>query len=409
MGIGLRLKNAWDAFSKRDPTKDSELLNGPSSYIYTANNRYRGISDSKKTIVNSIYNRIGIDAASIPLMEAIVDENGEFVEKCNSELNNRLSFSANLDQTGRAFMQDAIMSMLEEGAIACVPTVASRHPAYASSFNIYEMRVGRITQWYPKSVKVDVYNGEVGRHMEITLPKTNVAIVENPLYSVMNAPNSTLKRLMKKIALSDYIDNEQSGSRLDLVIQLPYTTKAPLRQEQAKKRVKDLEYQLTDSKYGVGYIDATEKITQLNRSVDNQIPEKIQKLTDQLYSELGLTPSVFTGEADEKTMLNYFNRTIEPIVSAFADEFKRKFLTQTAITQRHSIVFFNDPFKLVPVNDLAEIADKVTRNAILSSNEVRALMGFKKVDDPNANALMNNNLYNEPIEEYQNEGGIDEL
>lgn len=409
MGIGLRLKNAWDAFSKRDPTKDSELLNGPSSYIYTANNRYRGISDSKKTIVNSIYNRIGIDAASIPLMEAIVDENGEFVEKCNSELNNRLSFSANLDQTGRAFMQDAIMSMLEEGVIACVPTVASRHPAYASSFNIYEMRVGRITQWYPKSVKVDVYNGEVGRHMEITLPKTNVAIVENPLYSVMNAPNSTLKRLMKKIALSDYIDNEQSGSRLDLVIQLPYTTKAPLRQEQAKKRVKDLEYQLTDSKYGVGYIDATEKITQLNRSVDNQIPEKIQKLTDQLYSELGLTPSVFTGEADEKTMLNYFNRTIEPIVSAFADEFKRKFLTQTAITQRHSIVFFNDPFKLVPVNDLAEIADKVTRNAILSSNEVRALMGFKKVDDPNANALMNNNLYNEPIEEYQNEGGIDEL
>ena len=342
-------------------------------------------------------------------MEAIVDENGEFVEKCDSELNNRLSFSANLDQTGRAFMQDAIMSMLEEGVVACVPTVASQHPAYASSFNIYEMRVGRITQWYPKSVKVDVYNGEVGRHMEITLPKTNVAIVENPLYSVMNAPNSTLKRLIKKIALSDYIDNEQSGSRLDLVIQLPYTTKAPLRQEQAKKRVKDLEYQLTDSKYGVGYIDATEKITQLNRSVDNQIPEKIQKLTDQLYSELGLTPSVFTGEASEKTMLNYFNRTIEPIVSAFADEFKRKFLTQTAITQKHSIVFFNDPFKLVPVNDLAEIADKVTRNAILSSNEVRALMGFKKVDDPNANALVNNNLYNEPIEEYQNEGGIDEL
>lgn len=409
MGIGLRLKNAWDAFSKRDPTKDSELLNGPSSYIYTGNNRYRGVSDSKKTIVNSIYNRIGIDAASIPLMEAIVDENGEFVEKCDSELNNRLSFSANLDQTGRAFMQDAIMSMLEEGVVACVPTVASQHPAYASSFNIYEMRVGQITQWYPKSIKVDVYNGEVGRHMEITLPKTNVAIVENPLYSVMNAPNSTLKRLMKKIALSDYIDNEQSGSRLDLVIQLPYTTKAPLRQEQAKKRVKDLEYQLTDSKYGVGYIDATEKITQLNRSVDNQIPEKIQKLTDQLYSELGLTPSVFTGEADEKTMLNYFNRTIEPIVSAFADEFKRKFLTQTAITQKHSIVFFNDPFKLVPVNDLAEIADKVTRNAILSSNEVRALMGFKKVDDPNANALINNNLYNEPIEEYQNKGGIDEL
>lgn len=409
MGIGLRLKNAWDAFSKRDPTKDSELLSGPSSYIYTANNRYRGVSDSKKTIVNSIYNRIGIDAASIPLMEAIVDENGEFVEKCNSELNNRLSFSANLDQTGRSFMQDAIMSMLEEGVVACVPTVASQHPAYASSFDIYEMRVGRITQWYPKSVKVDVYNGEVGRHMEITLPKTNVAIVENPLYSVMNAPNSTLKRLIKKIALSDYIDNEQSGSRLDLVIQLPYTTKAPLRQEQAKKRVKDLEYQLTDSKYGVGYIDATEKITQLNRSVDNQIPEKIQKLTDQLYSELGLIPSVFTGEASEKTMLNYFNRTIEPIVSAFADEFKRKFLTQTAITQRHSIVFFNDPFKLVPVNDLAEIADKVTRNAILSSNEVRALMGFKKVDDPNANALINNNLYNEPIEEYQNEGGIDEL
>jgi hypothetical protein len=351
---------------------------------------------NERSIVTSIFNRIALDVSSINVKHCRIDENGRFKEQINSDLDNCLNLEANIDQTGRAFMQDVVMSMLDEGCVAIVPTDTTLDPTVTTSYDIQSMRTGKILDWYPNHVRVRVYNEKTGKQEDIKLPKSMVAIIENPLYAVINEPNSTMQRLMKKLVLLDAVDENTRSGKLDMIIQLPYVIKSDARKSQAEKRRKDIEEQLKGP-YGIAYVDGTEKIIQLNRPIENNLMKQIEYLTNLLYSQLGVTAEVLNGTADEKTMLNYNNRTVEPIISAIVDEMKRKFLTKTARSQSQTIQFFRDPFRLVPVNDIAEIADKFTRNEILTSNEIRQIIGMKPSDDPKADKLINSNL-NQPEE-----------
>ena len=387
--FGSRLKHAWNVFRSRDPT--SEFRDTGASY-YNRPDRPRFTRGNERSITTSVLNRIALDASAIDILHVRLDKNGRFLEEINSGLNNCLVLSANTDQTGRAFKQDVVMSMLDEGCVAIVPTDTTMNPKVTDSYDIETMRVGKIIQWRPQHVQVRLYNEQTGKKEEIWLPKKMVAIVENPLYAVMNEPNSTMQRLIHKLGLLDITDEQTASGKLDLIIQLPYVIKTDARRQQAENRRKDIEMQLAGSKYGIAYTDGTEKITQLNRSLENNLMKQVEYLTNQLYSQLGITQTILDGTADEKTMLNYYSRTIEPIVSAIADEMKRKFLTKTARTQNQSIEFFRNPFKLVPVNDIAEIADKFTRNEIMTSNEIRQIVGMKPSDDPKADELRNSNI-----------------
>lgn len=384
-----RLQHAWNAFRDNDSTKN--YSDAGASYG-TRPDRVRLRIGNERSIVSSIYTRIGMDVASITVQHVKLDQNGRYLETMNSGLNNCLSLEANIDQSARAFMQDVVMSMFDEGCVAIVPVDTSIDPKVSSGYDIHTLRTAKILEWYPKSVRVRLYNDKTGLKEDILLPKTMVAIIENPLYAVMNEPNSTLKRLIHKLNLLDAIDEQSSSGKLDLIIQLPYVVKSDARKQQADQRRKDIEVQLAGSKYGIAYIDGTEKVTQLNRPAENNLMGQIEFLTRMLYSQLGMTESVFDGTADEKTMLNYYNRTVEPVISAIVDAMKRVFLTKTARSQRQTIMYFRDPFKLVPVNELADIADKFTRNEILSSNEVRAIIGYKPSNDPGADELRNKNL-----------------
>ena len=384
-----RLKHAWNVFRSRDPT--AEFGDIGSSYYYRPD-RPRFTRGNERSITTSVLNRIALDVSAIDIRHVRLDKNGRFLEEINSGLNNCLTLSANMDQTGRAFKQDIVMSMLDEGCVAIVPTDIMTDPKVTDSYDVETMRVGKIIQWRPWHVQVRLYNEQTGNKEEIWLPKKMVAIVENPLYAVMNEPNSTMQRLVHKLGLLDITDEQTASGKLDLIIQLPYVIKTDARRQQAENRRKDIEMQLAGSKYGIAYTDGTEKITQLNRSLDNNLMKQVEYLTNQLYSQLGITQTILDGTADEKTMLNYYSRTIEPIVSAIADEMKRKFLTKTARTQNQSIEFFRNPFKLVPVNDIAEIADKFTRNEIMTSNEIRQIVGMKPSDDPKADELRNSNI-----------------
>jgi hypothetical protein len=390
MALLDRFQNAWNAFRNKDPSNGSYFSYGESSSIRP--DRPRLIRGSERSIINSIINRISIDASSIDIKHVRLDENQRYTEDVNSGLNNCLTLEANLDQTSRAFFQDVVTSMLDEGCVAVIPVDTSIDPRNTDSYDILSLRTGKILEWYPKHVRVQVYNERTGRKEEIVVEKRTTAIIENPMYSVMNEYNSTMQRLIRKLALLDITDESTASGKMDLIIQLPYTIKTETRKAQAESRKKDIEMQLATSKYGIAYIDSTEKITQLNRSVENNLMKHVEYLTSMLYSQLGLTAEVMNGTADEQTMLNYNNRTIEPILSAIVDEFKRKFLTKTARTQNQSIEFFRDPFRLVPVNNIAEIADKLTRNEIMTSNEIRKIVGMKPSKDPKADELRNKNL-----------------
>ena len=386
--FGSRLKKAWNAFFSRDPTK---YYSNHGGYSYRPD-RKRLTRGNERTIVTSVYNRIALDVSSISIEHVKLDDNDRYTQSIDSGLNECLTVSANLDQTSRAFIQDVVLSMFDEGCVAICPTITSDNFYTYSSFDIYSMRTGKIVEWYPDRVRVNVYNENTGEREDIIYPKRAVAIIENPLYSVINDPNSTMQRLVRKLSLLDAVDEESSSGKLDLIIQLPYTVKSPLKQEQAERRRKQIEEQLTGSKYGIAYIDGTEHITQLNRSLENNLLKQIEYLTNMVYSQLGITTAVMDGTANEETMLNYNNRTVEPIISAIVDEMKRKFLTKTARTQKQSIMFFKDPFKLVPVSQIAEIADKMTRNEIMTSNEIRQILAMKPSNDPTADELRNKNL-----------------
>lgn len=411
MGLGERLQHAWNAFvNNRDPTDYYRFAGTSRTYRPDRPRMTRG---NERTIVTSIYNRIALDVASIAIRHVRMDENDRYIETLDTSLNKCLSLEANLDQTGRAFIQDIVMSMFDEGCVAIVPTETSVDPKLTSAYEIFQMRVGKITEWYPAHVKVKLYNDRNGEKEEIVLPKKTVAIIENPLYAVVNEPNSTMQRLIRKLSLLDAIDEQSGSGKLDLIIQLPYIVKTPARQKQAEERRQAIEDQLSGSKYGIAYTDGTERITQLNRPVENNLMKQIEFLTSTLYSQLGFHQTILDGTADEKTMLNYNNRTIEPIVSAIVDEMKRKFLSKTARKQRQSIMYFRDPFKLAPVNEIAEIADKFTRNEIMSKNEFRQVIGMKPSKDPKADQLINSNISqsNTPpqptaeVTEESNEGG----
>lgn len=387
--IGSRLKHAWNAFMNRDPTSDFRDT-GP-GYSYRPD-RPRLTRGNERSIITAIYNRIALDAANVTIQHVQLDKDNRYLETRDSDLNRCLTLDANIDQTGRAFIQDAVLSMLDEGCIALVPIDTTGDPNSTGSYDIQSIRTGKIVEWYPKHVKVLVYNDRTGQKQEVKFRKDTVAIIENPFYAVMNEPNSTLQRLIRKLNLLDGIDEKNSSGKLDLVIQLPYSTKTESRRKMAEERRKDIEMQLVGSKYGIAYIDSTERMTQLNRPVENNLMSQIEYLTSMLYSQLSITQAVLDGSADEKTMLNYNNRTIEPILAAITDEMKRKFLTVTARTQKQSICFFRDPFRLVPVSEIAEIADKMTRNEIMTSNEIRQVIGMKPSSDPNADELRNKNL-----------------
>lgn len=394
MGISDRLQHAWNAFMNRDPTYNYQDLGN--SYSIRPD-RPRFTRGNERSIVTSVYNRIALDVSAISIQHVRLDDNDRFKEQMNTGLNSCLTLSANTDQTGRAFIQDAVMSMLDEGCVAIVPIDTTTNPNISDSYDILTMRTAKILDWYPNHVRIRVYNERTGRQEEVIVPKKMVAIVENPLYAVINEPNSTMQRLVRKLGLLDVTDEQTASGKLDLIIQLPYIIKTEARRQQAEERRKSIEMQLAGSKYGIAYTDGTERITQLNRSLENNLMKQIEYLTSMLYSQLGITQSILDGTADEKTMLNYYSRTIEPIVSAIVDEMKRKFLTKTARSQHQSIAFFRDPFKLVPVNDIAEIADKFTRNEIMTSNELRQIVGMKPSDDPKADKLINSNL-NQPEE-----------
>lgn len=387
--FSARFKHAWNAFFNKDPTDGFRDVGN--SFAYRPD-RLRFTRGTEKSIVVSVYNRIASDAAAIDIRHVLLDKNDRFLKEADSFLNNCLKLEANTDQTGRAFIQDAIMSMFDEGCVALVPVMTDDDPKDSRSFDVLSMRTGKIVQWFPQHVKLEVYNEFNGRRQEIIMEKRMVPIIENPFYSVMNEPNSTMQRLIRKLSLLDVIDEKNGSGKLDLIIQLPYIIKRESQREQAEKRRADIEDQLSKSKYGVAYTDGTEKVVQLNRPVENNLMSQIEYLTSMLYSQLGITQGVLDGSADEKTMQNYYNRTIEPILSAFADEMKRKFLSPTARTRKHSIDFFRDPFKLVPVSEIAEIADKMTRNEIMTSNEVRQVIGMKPSSDPKADELRNKNL-----------------
>ena len=410
MTIGSRLKHAWNAFTNRDPTRYYQNLG--SSYTYRPD-RPRLTRGNERSIITSIFNRIALDVASIDIKHCDIDEDERLTKIRKSSLNKCLSIEANIDQTGRALIQDVVLSMFDEGCVAIVAVDTFRDPELTESYEIGSLRVGKIVDWYPAHVRVRVYNEKTGRKEDVILPKKIVAIIENPLFAVINEPNSTMQRLVRKLNLLDAIDEQSGSGKLDLIIQLPYTIKTTARKQQAEDRRKDIEMQLAGSKYGIAYTDSTERITQLNRSVDNNLMKQIEYLTSMLYGQLGITASILDGTADEKTMLNYYNRSIEPIISAIVDEMKRKFLSKTARAQGQSIKFFRDPFKLVPINDIAEIADKFTRNEILTSNEIRQGMGIPPSKDPKADQLVNSNIsqpaekaesYDE-VEEFEEEGG----
>lgn len=389
LSFGSRLKSAWNAFTNRDPTP----LYGAMGTGYTSRpDRPRLSRGNEKSIVTSVYNRMSLDVAAINIKHCRLDENERYIETINSSLNECLSLEANIDQTSRSFLQDVVISIFDEGAVAIVPVDTDKDPNLTNSYDILSMRTGKILEYRPRHVQVRVYNDRTGQKEDVWMPKSQVAIVENPLYAVINDPNSTMQRLKRKLALLDVTDEQTASGKLDLIIQLPYVIKSEARRQQAEDRRKDIEMQLSGSKYGIAYTDGTEKITQLNRSVENQLLQQIEYLTNQLFSQLGMTQSILDGTADEQTMLNYYNRSIEPIVSAIVDEMKRKFLTKTARTQGQSISAFRDPFKLVPINNIAEIADKFTRNEILTSNEIRQIIGMKPSDDPKADQLVNSNI-----------------
>ena len=403
--LGSRFRNAWNVFFNKDPTNYYKDVG--TTYSYRPD-RVRFSRGNERSIITSVYNRIALDCASIDIKHVQLDDNGRYLSTRDSGLNNCLTADANLDQTGRAFIQDVVASMFDEGCVAIVPVDTDRNPKDTNSYEILTMRTGKILEWYPSKVKVRVYDENTGKKENIILPKKTVGIIENPFYSVMNEPNSTLQRLIRKLNLLDAIDEQSGSGKLDLIIQLPYVIKTDARRQQAETRRKDIETQLSGSKYGIAYTDGTERITQLNRSVDNNLMSQIEYLTSMLYSQLGITQSVLDGTADEKTMLNYYNRTIEPIISVIVDEMKRKFLTKTAKSQNQSILFFRDPFKLVPVNDIAEIADKFTRNEIMTSNEMRQIIGMKPSDDPKADELRNSNISESKVETEKRLNGSNE-
>ena len=395
--FGSRLKHAWNAFTNKDPTTNYSSAGLAVSYGDRRPDRFRFGRGNERSIVTSVYNRIAMDVASLRINHVRLDENDRFTSVIDSGINECLNLSANIDQTGRAFIQDIVMSMLDEGCVAIVPVDTTFNPTKTGSYDIETMRTGEIVDWKPDQVKVRLYNDRTGNKEEIYLPKSMVAIVENPLYAVMNEPNSTMQRLIRKLNLLDAIDNQCGSGKLDLIIQLPYVVKSDARKRQAEERRQSIEDQLTNTKYGIAYTDGTERITQLNRPVENNLLKQVEYLTNQLYAQLGISQFVMDGTADEKAMLNYNNRTIEPIISNIVDEMKRKFLTKTARSQRQSIMFFRDPFKLVPVENVAEIADKFTRNEIMTSNEFRQVIGMKPSDDPKADKLRNSNI-SEPSE-----------
>lgn len=387
--IRSRFKHAWNVFMNKDPSRESRDY-GMSSYYRP--DRPRFTRGNEQSIVTSVYNRIALDVASVAIRHVRLDENDRYLEDIDSGLNSCLSLEANVDQTGRALIQDLVMSMFDEGCVALVPVDTDEDPENTDSYKIESMRTGKIIEWKPRHVRVRLYNDRTGMKEEVWLRKDKIAIIENPLYAVINEPNSTMQRLIRKLNLLDVVDEQSSSGKLDLIIQLPYVIKTEARRQQAENRRKDIENQLAGSKYGIAYTDGTERITQLNRSVENNLMKQIEYLTSMLYSQLGITTTILDGTADEQTMLNYNNRTIEPILSAIVDEMKRKFLTKTARSQRQSIAFFRDPFRLVPVNNLAEIADKFTRNEIMTSNEFRQIVGMKPSKDPRADELRNKNL-----------------
>lgn len=406
MGFMDRIQRGWNAFRSRDPT--TEYRDTGLGYAYRPD-RVRFTRGNERSIVTSVYNRIALDVAAINIQHVQLDDNNRFTNVVESGLNSCLNLEANIDQTGRAFVQDIVMSMFDEGCVAVVPVDTTQDPEITDSYDILSMRTGKILEWKPRHVKVRVYNDRTGMKEDLLLPKKQVAIIENPLYAVINEPNSTMQRLIRKLCLLDAVDEQSSSGKLDLIIQLPYVVKTEARRQQANDRRKQIEEQLTGSKYGIAYTDGTERITQLNRPVENNLMKQIEYLTSMLYSQLGITQAILDGTADDKTMLNYYSRTIEPIISAIVDEMKRKFLTKTARSQKKSIMFFRDPFKLVPVNDIAEIADKFTRNEILSSNEIRQIVGIKPSKDPKADELRNKNLSeskenNQPTETPLKEG-----
>lgn len=388
MNIGSRLKHAWNAFLNRDPP-GSRYYGGGYSY---RPDRMRFSRGSERTIINAIYNRIALDAASITINHVKLDENNRFDSIIDSGLNYCLNTEANADQTGRGLIQDIVMTFLEEGVAAVVPEKTNFDPRYSNSYEIYSMRVGVPVEWYPNHVRVRLFNELIGQKEEITFPKKMVALIENPFYAVMNAPNSTMQQLVRKLALLDVVDEQAGSGKLDMIIQLPYVIKSPARREQAEQRRADIEQQLSGSKYGIAYTDGTERIVQLNRSLENNILKSIEYLTNMVYSQLGVTQEILNGTADEKTMNNYMNRIIEPVIAAIADEFKRKFLTKTARTQGQSIMFFRDPFRLAPVSMIAEMADKFTRNEIMTPNEIRQVIGMKPSKDPKSDQLVNRNI-----------------
>lgn len=395
--FGSRLKHAWNAFMNRDPTTHYQSVG--SSYSYRPD-RHRMSRRNERSIATSVYNRIALDVAAINIQHVRLDDNGRFVESMNSGLNNCLTLEANLDQSSRAFIQDAVISLLDEGCIAIVPTDFFADHKTSDEFDVASMRVGKITEWYPTHVRVEVYNEQIGQKQEIVVPKKRTAIVENPLYAVVNEPSSTLQRLIRKLNLLDVIDEQSGSGKLDMIIQLPYIIKTEARRNQAEERRKMIEDQLSNSKYGIAYTDGTERITQLNRPLENNLLKQIEYLTAMFYSQLGITQTILDGTADDKTMLNYYSRTIDPIVAAIVDAMKRTFLSVTKRSENESIMYFRDPFKLVPVNDIAEIADKFTRNEIMTSNEIRQIVGMKPSDDPKADQLVNSNI-SQPTEEQK--------
>lgn len=394
--LGTRLKHAWNAFRNRDPTDTTLSYKNIGYGSYTRQDRSRMHSTTERSVIISVYNRIALDVAAMAIQHVRLDQNGRFLEIIDSGLNNVLTIEANIDQTGTSFVQDIVMSMFDEGVVAVVPIDTTLDPSISNSYEIQTMRTARVNAWFPKYVSVNLYNDDTGIKEDITLPKSTIAIIENPFYSVMNEPNGTLKRLLRKLAILDAIDEQSGAGKLDLIIQLPYVIKTEARRKQAEERRSDIETQLSGSKYGIAYTDGTERITQLNRPADNNLMTQIQYLTSMLYSQLGLTEAVFNGTADEKTMLNYINGTVMPIVGAIMDEFKRKFLTKTARSQKQTIMCFKDAFKFVPSTVIADMADKYTRNEILTSNEIRSVLGYKPSDTPAADELRNKNLNKVP-------------
>ena len=388
VNVGSRFRRAWNAFLNRDPTNYNNI---GTSYSYRPD-RPRLTRGNERSIITAIFNRIALDVASIDIRHCILDKDDRFQSIKDSGLNDCLSLEANIDQTGRAFIQDVVMSMLDEGCVAIVPVDTTDNPDITMGYDINTMRTGKIVEWYPAHVKVRLYNDRTGNKQEVIFSKRSVGIVENPLYAIINEPNSTMQRLIRKLNLLDVVDEQACSGKLDLIVQLPYSIKTPSRREMAETRRKDIEMQLSGSKYGIAYMDGTEKITQLNRPVENNLMSQVEYLTNMVYSQLGITQSILEGSADEQTMLNYTSRCIEPIISAIVDEMKRKFLSKTARTQKQTILFFRDPFKLVPVSAIAEIADKFTRNEIMSSNEVRQKIGMKPSSDPKADQLINSNI-----------------